>query len=423
MAQTVLTNSVGAGDADAPDRPAAPFALARVIGRRHQATAGAVAVLPEHPPEWSPAVTRRQFPCVWLSFVMTVVLPVAIAAVYYFCIAANQYVAEFRFGLRTAEPVRAEPGGLLQQGMAPLQIGLDSYVVAQYIRSRAIVDDLDRTLDLRRMFSPRSADWIARLHPPVPIEELVRYWRGQVDAFFDPTNGTIVVRVRAFAAHDSLALARGILASSERLVNDLSERARRDAVRDAEAEVGTAERRLTVVDARLRQYRDKEGLIDPRKTADASAALAGRLRDELVRADTQLSTLRSFVKGDAPPVQVLEARIRSLEAQQQAVDSEVTDTETTRRQALSRLMGSYEELEDQRRFAENAYQHALEALDRARISADRQQIYVADFVPPSLPEEALYPRRLHSLGVVFLIAFALWAIGGLTLRSVRDHLV
>jgi len=31
-------------------------------------------------------------------------------------------------------------------------------------------------------------------------------------------------------------------------------------------------------------------------------------------------------------------------------------------------------------------QHALAALDRARADADRQQIYIASFVPPSLPE-------------------------------------
>ena len=85
------------------------------------------------------------------------------------------------------------------------------------------------------------------------------------------------------------------------------------------------------------------------------------------------------------------------------------------------MMGSYEELESERRFAETAYQHALEALDRARTNADRQQVYIADFVPPSLPEEALYPHRWCSPGIVFLASFIVWGIGGLTLRSVRDH--
>jgi capsular polysaccharide transport system permease protein len=128
------------------------------------------------------------------------------------------------------------------------------------------------------------------------------------------------------------------------------------------------------------------------------------------------------MQDDAPALKLLETRIETLKAQRNAIESEATARATTGEPALSRVMGSYEELESERRFAETAYQRALDALDRARINADRQQVYVADFVPPSLPEEALYPRRWRSLSVVFLAAFAIWAIGNLTVRSVRDHL-
>ncbi|HEV2100074.1 MAG TPA: hypothetical protein VGR45_14275 [Stellaceae bacterium] len=367
------------------------------------------------------AEPRPRLPLAAVTFVLMVVLPVALAAIYYFFIAADQYVAEFRFGLRSAEPARADPG-LLQIGPAPTQIGLDSYVVVQYIASRAIIDDIGNRLDLRRMFSTPTADWLARLHLPVAAEDLVLYWRGQVDAFFDPTNGTIVVKAYAFTPRDAQKLAQAILASSERLVNELSARARRDALRDSENEVRQAEQRLAGALAKLREFRDKEGLIDPGKTADASAALDGRVRDELVRAKTELSTLKEYMQEGAPSLKLLEARIRALGEQQRALDGEVTDTADTRSQALSRIMGSYEELESERSFAESAYRHSLEALDRARLNADRQHIYIADFVQPDLPEKALYPRPLRSLTIVFVIAFAAWAIGGLTVRSVRDHL-
>ena len=56
------------------------------------------------------------------------------------------------------------------------------------------------------------------------------------------------------------------------------------------------------------------------------------------------------------------------------------------------------------------------------MNADRQQIYIAGFVQPSLPEESLYPRRARSVGVALIVCFAVWAIGGLTIKSVRDHL-
>jgi capsular polysaccharide transport system permease protein len=368
------------------------------------------------------ALQRRRSRLGRFSFVIIVLLPVIAAAYYYFLVAADQYVSEFRFALRSAEPERHDPALFLQESIAPSAIGVDSYVVVQYLASRAIIDDLSATLDLRQMFSRSEADWPARLDLPVSIEELVRYWKRQVDAFFDATNGTIVVRARAFTPQDALSLAEGILASSERLVNGLSTRARHDALRSAEDEVGRAEKRLKLALTRLREFRDKEGIIDPRKTADATVALAGRVRDELVRADTELSTLKHYMRDDAPSIKVLEARVQSLQAQRRAVESEVTDTEKTRSEALSRVMGSYEQLESERTFAENTYQHALQALDRSRINADRQQVYLATFVRPTLAEEALYPRRLQALGVVFLIAVVIWAIGGVAVQSIRDHL-
>src|SRR6202035_6112126 len=65
------------------------------------------------------AARRRRVPVRLLSLVVVVLVPATLAAVYFFLIAADQYVAEFRFALRTVEPVRAEAGGVLQGSVAP----------------------------------------------------------------------------------------------------------------------------------------------------------------------------------------------------------------------------------------------------------------------------------------------------------------
>jgi capsular polysaccharide transport system permease protein len=368
-----------------------------------------------------PASARRGLSWRAIGFLVVVILPAAAAAVYYLAIAADQYVAEFRFGLRTPAPLPARAGALWQPGPEPSPLAVDAAAIVQYIESRAIIDELDPKLNLRQMFSRREADWPARLRGPASIEEVVRYWRGQVDAFDDAANGTIVVRARAFTALDAFVLAQAIAAASETLVNELSARTRRDTMRRAEEEAGDVERRLRAVLARLREFRDREGVIDPGKAAAATLTLAAHVRDELERAKAERATLKTYMRDDAPSVKVLDARIRSLEAQLRAVASEVTGADTERA-ALTRVMGTYEELDSERRFAEASYQHALEALDRARSDADRQQVYIASFVPPSLPEEAFYPRRLRSFGIVALLAFASWAIGCLVLQSIRDHL-
>ena len=400
---------------------AAPPAAARLPVPAPEGRPLAVIARPNVAGDAAPSLRRRQFPFRLLAFVVIVALPTVLAGVYYFFIAADQYVAEFRFALRAVEPVHGEIGGIFQGNVAPSPVGVDSYAVVQYIGSRDIIDDLGKTLDLREMFSRPIADWWARLQLPVSIEELVRYWKGQVDAFYDTTNGTIVVRACAFTPEDALQLAQGIFASSERLVNELSERARRDTLQNSQKEVRGAERRLKTALTRLSEFRDREGLIDPRKSADATQALAGRIRDEIVRADTELSTVRHYMREDAPSVKMLEARIQSLQTQLHSVESEVTNTERSRSEVLSRVMESYERLESERTFAEKAYQHALEMLDRARMNADRQQVYIAGFVQPNLPEEALYPRRLRSVGIVLFLCCAVWMIGAFAVQTVREH--
>lgn len=375
-------------------------------------------------PAATPAIKHARPSLRSLSFAVLVVLPIAVTAVYYFAVAADQYVAEFRFTLNTVDPPRFDPLSLLAGNATHSPAGLDSQILLQYMTSRAIVDEIDGSLDLRRLFSPPQADWWGRLPQPASIEELVHYWKGQVDPSYDPTDGTVTVRVRGFAPTDALRLSQAIVAACEKLVNDLSLRARRDALQHAKADLAQAESRLKSVLGDIRAFRDREGLIDPAKTADATGALTTQLRDELVRANAELSTLKAYMRDDAPSVKVLKARIRSLEIQQRSLANEMTDpgNSGSRSDALSRVLGSYEELESEHKFAEAAYQHALQSLDQARVNADRQHVFIASFVPPSLPEEALYPRRWRSLGTVALMAFALWGIGGLTVQSIRDHL-
>jgi capsular polysaccharide transport system permease protein len=357
-----------------------------------------------------------------VSFVALVVIPVAVSAAYYFAVASDQYVAEFRFTLNTADPPRLDPLSLLTGNATHSPAALDSQILVQYMTSRAIVDRIDGSLDLRRVFSPPEADWWARLPQPAPIEELVRFWRGQVDPFYDPADGTVTVRVSAFTPADALRLSQAVVAASEKLVNDLSLRARRDGLLQARSEVAHAEDRLKSVLGKVRAFRDREGLIDPLKTAEATGVLATRLRSEVVRANADLSTLKAYMRDDAPSVKVLRARIRSLEAQRRSLAHEMTGPDNTRSDTLSGVLGSYEQLESEHKFAEAAYQHALQSLDQARADADRQHVFVASFIPPSLPEEALYPRRWRALGTVALMAFAVWGIGGLTVQSIRDHL-
>jgi capsular polysaccharide transport system permease protein len=375
-----------------------------------------------HPPATAPTPLRSRPSLRALSFIALVLLPTAVAADYYFAVAADQYVALFRFTLNTVDAPRLDPLSLLAGNTVQPPAAVESQILVQYIGSRAIVDDIDRSVDLHRLFAPPQADWWSRLPQPAAVEELVRYWQGQVDPFYDPASGTVTVRVRAFAAADALRLAQAVSTASDTLVNQLSLRARRDALQRAESELARSESRLTAVLGEIHTFRDREGLIDPAKSVEAESLLATRLHEQLIGANAKLATLKTYLRDDAPTMRVLKAHIRSLEAQRHLLARRLTGPDGGDAVTLSGALSSYEALQSRRRFAEEAYQLALRGVDQARANADRQHVFVASFVPPSLPEEPLYPRRWRSLGVVALMAFALWAIGGLAVQSVRDHL-
>jgi capsular polysaccharide transport system permease protein len=375
-----------------------------------------------HPAPAPPPIPRERRRLHLWSFGICVVAPLTLAAIYWLGIASDQYVSEFRFMLRAAEEPEPAPDWLNTANAAQSQAALESRMLVEYATSRAIVDDVGKTLDLHRIYASPAADWLSRLPDPAPIEALVQYWRTRVDAFYDPGDATIVVSVRAFSPKDALAVANAVVAACQTVVNDISLKMRRDALRQSESEAAETEQRLAAVLTEIRGFRDRRGLIDPTKTADASTETAARLQEDLIRANTRLATLRAYMHDNSPTIALLKAQIRSLETQRRALAASVASPAPAAGDASSGAVGDFEALENRRRFAEDAYHHALDALDRARADADRQQVYITSFVPPSLAEEPLYPRRWRAIGIVALVSFGVWAIGSLTLQSIRDHL-
>ena len=161
-------------------------------------------------------------------FLLVVVIPTLVAAVYFLLIASPRYVSEARFIVRA--PNQAQPSSLgvtLQSaGLAPAQT--DAFAVHDYIRSRDGLAELNRRYDVPQMLGGRGGDLFSRY--PRPWES--RSQEGQHKGFqrfvtvgYDSTTGISTLRVEAFRPDDAQALAEGLLQGGEGLVNRLNRRA------------------------------------------------------------------------------------------------------------------------------------------------------------------------------------------------------
>jgi len=375
--------------------------------------------------------TRRRFPWTLLSFLALVVIPAAAAVLYLVFLASNQYLAEARAVVRSAEQESAVQSAMAAGGstgaksgatsaLSLATIGPDAYIVTNYIRSRAMVDDLSKTMDLRAIFRRPEADFWARLKSDSTIEELVEYWHSMVATYVDGPSGIITVKIRAFRPDDALMLAQAAVKLSEQLVNDISDRARRDAMQFAEREVVRADGRVSTALNELRRYRDQEGLIDPIKTADETSKLVMQLLTEKIRLESDLFVASRSLTKNAPSVQNLSTRLEIIDVQITKLKEKLTgDTPEVRNVAAK--LSRFEELEVQRQFAERLYTMAQDGLERARMTAERQAVYLTVFVQPSLPEDYAFPRRVSYSILIPLALLLVWSIMALIWASVEDH--
>ena len=395
----------------------------RIVGRRAPPLP---AIIEDSKGTISVAAPRTRPPAYLISFFLMVVAPACAAGLYFAFLASNQYVAEARFAVKSAQVETL--GDKLKSALSsvtatigtPAMSGQDAYIISTYIRSRAIVDDLSRTLDLRAIFRRPEADFWARLKDDASAEELVAYWQGMVSVYVDALSGVLTVSVRAFRPDDALALSRAVIAASETLANSVSARAREDAMKRSESEVRRGEVKVVAALTELRAFRDEQGLIDPVAAATSTGTLLTGLLAEKIKVQNNLFVAVRAMSEDAPTVQALKTRLEGLDRQIDDLKGKLTGN-AAGAATIAGVLSQYEQLELQRVFAEKLYEMAQDSLERARQKAEAQNIYVSVFVPPALPQEAKYPQRL-SLSLLIPIGLAiLWGIFALIAAAIEDH--
>ena len=370
---------------------------------------------------------RRKTPWLPISAAVGILVPVLVAAFYYFAIAADRYVSEARFAVRSNEAQMADALGMIT-GLPASTVVSDSYIVSDYIKSREMVAELEKRLPLRTIYSDPAADFLYRLDPEASREGLVSYWENRLDVFYNSTKNTIAVEVEAFRPEDAEKLATEIVAITRELVNTLSAQARADAVQFAASELARAELRVRAARQAMLDFRVDHNDFDPTVTATATLGIVASLESERSRLKSQTASVAGYLAADAPQMQVLNAKIAAIEAEIARVQGQIShgDASTTTggadAPALASLVGDYQGVLLDQEFAEKSYAAAQASVERARADADRTQSFLAIYMNPAAAEEPARPRRILGILIVLTFAAVIWAVSALIALTIKDHM-
>jgi capsular polysaccharide transport system permease protein len=367
---------------------------------------------PPRPSIWSRL--RRRMP-LWLF----VIVPTLLATVYEFGFAAEQYVSEAKFVVRGA--AGPSPGVLssLLQGAGVSRAQDDTFAVQDYILSRDGLQELGGIVDVRGLFARPEADPLSAF--PLPFmgdtnEHLFKHYLRHVDVAYDSTTGVTSLTVKAFRPGDAAAIARALLTGGEHLVNRMNDRQRGTTMREARREVGDAEARMQRVAADLASYRNRESLLDPNKQSVSLLAAIQDMTNRVTAAKTQLGMYMRN-SPQSPLIKDMQTRIDTLQGQIDQARTRITGAD----KSMVPQITEFDSLTLQRDFAERQLSSAVSFLDTARLSAERQQLYLDEIVKPNEADYPMYPKRFADVAIVFATLFGLYVIGTLLAAGAREH--
>ncbi len=353
-----------------------------------------------------------------LRLVIGVGVPTLLAALYYGTLVQPQYESVTSFTIQSADGAgQGSPLSLLVASV-PGTAGRDVMLVREYVESRDMLALLIRDHGWAEHYAEPSVDYFSRLPSDAPFEDRYEHYLDHVDIEHDSESSVLTLSVRAFSAAKAEELGQAILDASERMVNELNQRAQSDRIELSQREVRLAEQRLTKARQDLRELQAQRGDLDPTRSAASLLEVRSRLEGELAIARAELSTLSATLQPSAP--QVLEQR-RRVAALQRQIDEQTRRLSGAEGEGLGDAIASFEPLVIEKEFAQRAYESALTSLELARVDAARQHRYLVRIAGPSRPEDPAYPRFWYAVLTVLALSFALLGIGTLLVASIREH--
>jgi capsular polysaccharide transport system permease protein len=360
-------------------------------------------------------------------FALVVILPTLLTGLYFAMFAADQYLSQAEFVVRTPESASTPSGlGALLGGStsgSSLTMSTrsddDTYIVQDYIMSRDMVSLLEQNDHLRDVLNRSEADFISkfpRFYSGDTFEDLYKAYARFVEVSYDSTSGLSTIKVNAFRPDDARQIASSMLTYSEQLVNRLNQRDEQNSLDLARREVEAAEHRLADVQIKVEDFRNRESMLDPTDKGKALFELVAKLGESAAIAKAQLLQLER-TSPTSPQIGPLKDQIAALESQMEKEQAKIAGSASS----MAPKVTQYEQLQLEKTFAGEDLEAAHQLLQASRLKAEQQHLYLETIVQPKAADYALYPRGATITLTVFGVSLLLYGLGWLLVAGAREH--
>ena len=362
---------------------------------------------------------RRRLALLLVRMAIFVFLPTFLAGWYYYVIATPMYAAKTEFQIQTADPAAsAGLGGLLSS--SPLGSSKDSIAVQGYLQSQEAMERLDAEVGLRAHFSRPEVDTLQRLPEDASNSTVYALYRDHVRISYDPSEGLVKMEVSTADPQTSVAYSKALLRYAEEQVDSMTNRLREDQMAGALQSYDEAERKMLDAQRTVVDMQEKFKILSSEVELGLVTTQIGALESQLTQDRLSLAQMESNESPNAARMDPLKRRIATMEAEIADMRDKMTRGDADG-QSLAKVQSELLVAQANVATRQLMLAQSLQAMETARIEANRQTRYLTISVNPVAPDDPAYPRAFEDTLVVLLIFVGIYLMISMTVAILREQ--
>lgn len=358
----------------------------------------------------------------WLyaQLLVFVALPTAFVGYYYGTIATPLYEVRSIMVVSNAASESEEGlGGILGAvGGSPSNLQ-EAFMAHEFIRSRAMMDQLEQDLGLTTLYSGPVMDPVHKLRdiPGIGLSKDKQFSRF-VNSAINIQTGMLTLYVRALSPQDAMQISELTIDRVAERVNALSSNLSDERIKRSDAAVTAARAALLDAQASVTHLQISSGEADPQTRIQGVYRTIAQLQADVEVLRSKIAEAKVADQGTSSRTQRLmeleEIQITRIAELRQAL---VSGQDTYEGRALNELLLEYEQAALQVSIAQEALTAALTSQIQVREKAalGRSQFQVV--VPPSPADLPTHPNILNAVLICLFTTLSLFSLARLLRRS------
>lgn len=362
---------------------------------------------------------RRKSVLLFARLSVFVLLPTFLAALYFYTIATPMFAAKTQFVIQQAEsPSAGGMGGLFSS--TPMATAQDSIAVQGYLQSQVAMQRLEADNGFREHFSSDEIDVIQRIPPDASESAVYKLYKKIIRISYDPTEGVVKMEVTAADPQKAVEYSNALIGYAEEQVDQMTQRLREDQMQGARESYDEAEKKYQEANIRLVELQERFKILSSEAEIGLITSQIGQLETQLTQDQLSLAQMESNQNPNKARMDPLKRRIDTLQVQIAELRGKLTD-QGQDGVSLAQVQSDLLVAQADAQTRQLLLAQSLQAMETARVEANRQTRYLSVAVAPVAPDEAAYPRAFENTLVVMLIFAGIYLMVSMTVAILREQ--